>query len=45
MQLEELNTPFFFDVCHYERLDSNSLKDHIYRLGVEMYCNELQKFV
>jgi len=45
MELEELITPYFIDVCHYERLDSNSLKDHTDRIGVELYCNELQKFV
>jgi len=35
--LDELPTPYLFDVTHYETLRHSGLKEHIERVGVEFY--------
>lgn len=35
--LDELPTPYLFDVTHYETLQHQGLKDHIDRVGVVIY--------
>lgn len=38
-ELDELPTPYQFDVTHYDTLDHPELKDHIDRVGVEIYSS------
>ncbi|MEZ5673114.1 MAG: nucleotidyltransferase domain-containing protein [Thiotrichaceae bacterium] len=38
--LDELPTPYLFDVTHYETLKHHGLKAHIDRVGVSIYKNE-----
>jgi uncharacterized protein len=40
MDLDELPTPYFFDVTHYETLKHEGLKSHIDRVGVLIYKTE-----
>jgi predicted nucleotidyltransferase len=35
--LDELSTPYLFDVTHYESLRHEGLKEHIERVGVVFY--------
>lgn len=37
ISLDELNTPYIFDVLHYESIESKELKEHIDRVGVKIY--------
>ncbi|MBI5272616.1 MAG: nucleotidyltransferase domain-containing protein [Chlamydiia bacterium] len=36
--LEELPTPYLFDVIDYERVVNPSLREHIDRVGIVLYC-------
>jgi predicted nucleotidyltransferase len=38
--LDNLPTPYLFDVTHYESLKHEGLKEHIDRVGVEIYARE-----
>ncbi len=38
--LDELPTPYLFDVTHYETLRHKELKEHIERVGVVFYERE-----
>ncbi len=40
MDLDELPTPYLFDVTHYETLKHEGLKVHIDRVGVVIYQAE-----
>lgn len=35
-ELNELSTPFKFDVVHYDSIDNPNLKDHIDRVGKKL---------
>ncbi|AFI84967.1 restriction endonuclease subunit R [Methylophaga nitratireducenticrescens] len=35
--MEELDTPYSFDISLYQHIDNDNLKDHIQRVGVEFY--------
>lgn len=35
--IDELNTPYLFDISIYDRLDGTSLKEHIDRVGQIFY--------
>jgi len=35
--IDDLNTPYFFDISIYNKLDSNSLLEHIHRVGQTFY--------
>ena len=39
--LDNLPTPYLFDVTHYESLRHNDLKAHIDRIGVVIYQQEI----
>lgn len=39
MDLDELSTPYLFDVVDYERIENHSLKDHIDRVGKVLYSS------
>jgi predicted nucleotidyltransferase len=41
--LEELPTPYLFDVTHYESLRNEELKSHIDRVGKIIYMRKLKK--
>ncbi len=41
--LDNLSTPYLFDVTHYESLKSESLRAHIDRVGVVIYSQEMLK--
>jgi len=41
--LDELPTPYLFDVTHYESLKHESLKEHIDRVGVEIYAKDAER--
>lgn len=34
---EELPIPFFFDIIHYNGINSTSLRNHIDRVGISIY--------
>ncbi len=36
-ELDELPTPYLFDITHYETLRHKELKEHIERVGVVLY--------
>jgi type I restriction enzyme R subunit len=36
-ELDELPTPYLFDVTHYESVENAALKEHVDRVGVEIY--------
>ena len=36
-ELDNLSTPYLFDVTHYETIDNPNLKDHINRVGEKIY--------
>lgn len=35
--MEELDTPYSFDISLYQHIDNDNLKDHIERVGIEFY--------
>lgn len=39
LDLDELNTPYLFDVSVFHHLASDSLQDHIKRVGKVLYSN------
>ncbi|MBV1928425.1 MAG: nucleotidyltransferase domain-containing protein [Gammaproteobacteria bacterium] len=38
--LDDLNTPYLFDISLFENLDSPSLQEHIARVGKVFYAND-----
>jgi len=40
MELEELPMPYKFDVVAYDRIDNIDLREHIDRVGVEIYARK-----
>lgn len=36
-EIDDLNTPYLFDISIYDNLNSDSLKDHINRVGKVFY--------
>ena len=40
--LDNLPTPYLFDVAHYESLKHEGLKEHIDRAGVEIYIKDAE---
>jgi predicted nucleotidyltransferase len=42
-ELEELPLPYKFDVLHYETLKHQGLKDHIDRVGKDLYVREKER--
>jgi predicted nucleotidyltransferase len=40
--LDNLPTPYLFDVTHYESLKHEGLKEHIDRVGVEIYARDAE---
>ena len=43
LELDELNTPYLFDVSIFDHLDSTNLKSHIARVGQIFYEKVLKK--
>lgn len=41
--LDNLPTPYLFDVTHYESLKHQGLKEHIDRVGVEIYARDAER--
>jgi predicted nucleotidyltransferase len=39
-KLEELHLPWFIDLVHYNMVSDLALKDHIQRVGVEIYSRK-----
>ncbi|MBS2214021.1 nucleotidyltransferase domain-containing protein [Carboxylicivirga mesophila] len=37
IDLEELNLPYKFDLIIYERINEEALKEHIQRVGIQLY--------
>lgn len=40
--LDNLPTPYLFDVTHYDSLKHRGLKEHIDRVGVEIYVRDIR---
>ena len=39
--LDNLSTPYLFDVTHYETIDNSALKEHIDRVGKLIYTGSV----
>ncbi len=42
-ELDELPTPYFFDVTNYYKLEHRGLKEHIDRAGINFYMSKNKK--